>query len=354
MALKTITFTCETITPMFLSGADGSTPELRPPSIKGALRFWWRAMNGGDYRELKKREDEIFGSTKIKSKLLISIIENWKCSNSEYVTKQNYTNKYLFFPLQMLDERKGIPAGKNFTIELASKDDEVLKQGVCAFWLLSFLGGIGFRARRGGGNIYSKPIEGDFDILKELEIDFCPRKNEGLEEFLQRNLNICKLNIARINIETESLDYSNLIGSRIIISNTPSSLAFIEGKYKDFRSTRKGNNFLMLKAAFGLPLESKMPNPPIRPRIEQTKIKIVTEDKDQDRRSSPIIIRMIKINDNTHWLVLRLNGIYLDKDISLVRLNVEEIVIENQPVNESLLTLFLEELIENDNIEITL
>ncbi|OPX29474.1 MAG: type III-B CRISPR module RAMP protein Cmr1 [Candidatus Omnitrophica bacterium 4484_171] len=44
--MKTITFECETITPMFLAGADGRTPELRPPSIKGAMRFWWRAMNG--------------------------------------------------------------------------------------------------------------------------------------------------------------------------------------------------------------------------------------------------------------------------------------------------------------------
>ncbi|MBK9462163.1 MAG: type III-B CRISPR module RAMP protein Cmr1 [Sphingobacteriales bacterium] len=52
--MHTITFTCETITPMFLSGANQDVPELRPPSIKGALRFWWRAMNGhlslGDLR----------------------------------------------------------------------------------------------------------------------------------------------------------------------------------------------------------------------------------------------------------------------------------------------------------------
>jgi len=62
--MKTITFECETITPMFLSGADGKTPELRPPSIKGALRFWWRAMNGHlSLSDLKKKESEIFGGT---------------------------------------------------------------------------------------------------------------------------------------------------------------------------------------------------------------------------------------------------------------------------------------------------
>jgi len=32
------------ITPLFMAGADGKTPELRPPSFKGMMRFWWRAM----------------------------------------------------------------------------------------------------------------------------------------------------------------------------------------------------------------------------------------------------------------------------------------------------------------------
>lgn len=44
--MEVITFTCTTITPLFMAGADGSTPELRAPGIKWALRFWWRALNG--------------------------------------------------------------------------------------------------------------------------------------------------------------------------------------------------------------------------------------------------------------------------------------------------------------------
>ncbi|WP_345894648.1 type III-B CRISPR module RAMP protein Cmr1 [Phaeodactylibacter xiamenensis] len=44
--MESITFHCKVITPMFLAGADGQTPELRAPSIKGAMRFWWRALNG--------------------------------------------------------------------------------------------------------------------------------------------------------------------------------------------------------------------------------------------------------------------------------------------------------------------
>jgi CRISPR-associated protein Cmr1 len=72
--MQSITFTCETITPMFLAGADGTTPELRAPSIKGALRFWWRAMNGHlSLEDLKAKEDEIFGGTDNRSKVTLRV-----------------------------------------------------------------------------------------------------------------------------------------------------------------------------------------------------------------------------------------------------------------------------------------
>jgi CRISPR-associated protein Cmr1 len=43
--MNTITATFRIVTPMFISGADQSTAEIRAPSIKGVLRFWWRALN---------------------------------------------------------------------------------------------------------------------------------------------------------------------------------------------------------------------------------------------------------------------------------------------------------------------
>ena len=53
------------VTPLFMSGSDKFKAELRVPSIKGALRFWWRALALGRLGTVKKvREDEcrIFGS----------------------------------------------------------------------------------------------------------------------------------------------------------------------------------------------------------------------------------------------------------------------------------------------------
>lgn len=43
---NTITATFEIVTPMFLGDADQKATSIRPTAIKGALRFWWRALNG--------------------------------------------------------------------------------------------------------------------------------------------------------------------------------------------------------------------------------------------------------------------------------------------------------------------
>lgn len=53
------------VTPMFLSGADQTAAELRLPSFKGALRFWWRALAPArDVQQLRDVEDFLFGSTR--------------------------------------------------------------------------------------------------------------------------------------------------------------------------------------------------------------------------------------------------------------------------------------------------
>ena len=54
-------------TPMFCAGANAERAELRLPSLKGTLRFWWRALAwsrlGGDLKKVQRDEDTLFGST---------------------------------------------------------------------------------------------------------------------------------------------------------------------------------------------------------------------------------------------------------------------------------------------------
>lgn len=62
--------TYRVVTPLFCAGADPGRPdsaELRLPSFKGVLRFWWRALAwsrlDGDLGEIQRQEDALFGST---------------------------------------------------------------------------------------------------------------------------------------------------------------------------------------------------------------------------------------------------------------------------------------------------
>jgi CRISPR-associated protein Cmr1 len=60
--LEKISLECVVLTPMFLAGADTEYPEIRAASIKGMLRFWWRALHAHlPLNDLRNRETEIFG-----------------------------------------------------------------------------------------------------------------------------------------------------------------------------------------------------------------------------------------------------------------------------------------------------
>ena len=59
--------TYRVVTPMFCGGAGAGSAELRLPSFKGVLRFWWRASAWsrlhGDLGKIQQEEDALFGST---------------------------------------------------------------------------------------------------------------------------------------------------------------------------------------------------------------------------------------------------------------------------------------------------
>jgi len=71
-------FKLETVTPLFCGGADkGLVPELRASSIRGALRFWLRALLGGVLGdrpdEIFRHESQVFGSTDHASPVVVRI-----------------------------------------------------------------------------------------------------------------------------------------------------------------------------------------------------------------------------------------------------------------------------------------
>jgi len=173
--MEEIKFRCETITPMFLAGADGKTPELRPPSIKGAMRFWWRALHGHlSLKDLKKRESEIFGGTgnvQAKSCFSIRVHPLGNCQQGDF----------KLVPHKNFHGRAFVPSCR-FAVEFAlkerlSEDGKGMDFGVDhlkkLFLLTCYLGGFGKRVRRGMGSVDVLSInELEDEIPQTIDLPF--------------------------------------------------------------------------------------------------------------------------------------------------------------------------------------
>lgn len=193
--MKTLKATFKIITPLVLGGAEPDHwAELRAPSIKGAMRFWYRAIDP----EYEKWEEFIFGGTdEGQSKFSIRLDKNlgsndqWKpweyaLMDEDHPGKSNapcYSSKdtwvqngirYLSYSLRMGDnDRRYIKPGESFTLtvnirpikgkhkdekqqdEEKKKEEEkkVVRAVVSSLWLLGHVGGLGARARRGLGTV---------------------------------------------------------------------------------------------------------------------------------------------------------------------------------------------------------
>ena len=182
--MNSITFTCEVVTPMFLAGADGEKPELRPPSIKGALRFWWRAMHGNmGVKKLREKEAKIFGGggddAKKSSFSLRVLTDIQEMTIGEERPLPHHTGqkncKYLTGSNNCIGKKgnckKGFP--KNaivkgvFEVDFIGSDLERIEK---LFVLTCLLGGFGKRSRRGFGSLKIVKRNGiPFSMPNDLE-----------------------------------------------------------------------------------------------------------------------------------------------------------------------------------------
>lgn len=160
--MQTLTFTCRVITPMFLAGADGSTPELRAASIKGAMRFWWRALNGHlSLGDLRKQETEIFGGVGTGdeggSRSSFSLRVNGSVDlDKDVVQEKSVPHKQY--------KSASIKIGKKYDVILTVSDNYHIanfdtNKLIALFQLTCILGGLGRRSRRGMGSVVIEKIE---------------------------------------------------------------------------------------------------------------------------------------------------------------------------------------------------
>ncbi len=183
--METIHGRFKVVTPVFMSGAEQNQTELRLPSIKGVLRFWWRTLANthfaGDLKLMREEEAIIFGSTNAQAKVLMSLeAKEPKSINVGEVLKTNNRvvgdgARYLAYGIMEAfgSRNKGTEAGQltrpcleapfEFSLYLSfrtsSISEEQMKSIKDALKIMGLLGGLGSRSRKAYGSVNLLSLE---------------------------------------------------------------------------------------------------------------------------------------------------------------------------------------------------
>jgi CRISPR-associated protein Cmr6 len=225
----------ELVTPAFLAGAthDGSDCELRPATLRGLMRWWWRTLHAGyvDVGTLRRLETAIWGDAQRGGAVRIEVVsdndspfEVAPCPIKEYrdgklvpssqfesahglePTPRN-TTQPLFYVSYGMDEimrvdnerqrrqrwcvwpgakwqvrliaRTGTYSGGDSRSQNRIPQTQVLEQAVAATWLLCHFGGVGSKCRKGFGSL-------SFSLAEwALTLDDCRASASALRQYLR-------------------------------------------------------------------------------------------------------------------------------------------------------------------------
>jgi CRISPR type III-B/RAMP module RAMP protein Cmr1 len=163
------TYTLELITPCFCSGANAAQAEIRAPSIRGQLRWWFRALGGSAVEEA-----EVFGSAAgddgFGSSLRIAIADfkrgpQWTLPKLDQSSAQNYIWHFASVSGKSANAGRNtlgprwqtngaLPPGSIFKLhitQLRPIKPELLKKLDFAVDAFLCFGSLGLRATRGLG-----------------------------------------------------------------------------------------------------------------------------------------------------------------------------------------------------------
>lgn len=183
--MQEVKFTLRVLTPLFLSGVDQTTAELRAPSFRGLMRYWYRALVGGmidatpqSLSSLREAETALFGATDTGSVVTLKVsptTEKAKEFTDQISVRvggscQATGKGYLLWSMAKSGKQERgnfkparwyFPPGTSFHITLATRGTNAsrLEQATAAFWLLTQLGGLGSRSRRCAGSLAVEHVQ---------------------------------------------------------------------------------------------------------------------------------------------------------------------------------------------------
>ena len=154
--------TYRVVTPMFCGGANPNHAELRVPSFKGALRFWWRALAwsrlNGELQTIRDQEDRLFGSAgEGQSAASVAMESDDYRSGAGKALRIGPGARYLGYGIVAAADGRGfLYPGFKFTVRMRIREPhpqielQSLKEALIA---LGLFGGMGARSRRGFGSV---------------------------------------------------------------------------------------------------------------------------------------------------------------------------------------------------------
>ena len=258
LKFKRRTYMITLVTPLFGGGVEAGENDLnmliRASSIRGHLRFWWRAIRGTQYESVKDMRDaeaKIWGSISqsdsnqsSQSQVGIKVITQPAQKTQrrhDYMNPQQRPEPFEFnafgpeayalFPAKETQTQQGkniLKEGGSFTIEITypkkwtPKEFETNVES--AIWAWVNFGGIGARTRRGCGALFC--------------IKFAPPDANGIERWFRESLE--KYGIQK----TSSLrDWPLFFDSLYILRQEQEQMKAWKDVLSVYQSFRQGKNF---------------------------------------------------------------------------------------------------------------
>lgn len=346
--MNTAIFNIQFITPCFCGGADQARSEIRVPSIRGQLRWWYRALGGR-----LDQESRLFGSADQNygmSKLLLRIkgfqspgstaLYRKNTIQTRQGPKQEFTHeatcKYLWHFLKQ-QKRTPIPEESTFSLWISSKKADDLKQGIAAAAAWIVFGSLGARGRRGAGamkldNLYLDGISDENSTLKPYikRISAAIRQPE-IEVFFKSVWEAIRLGI---NTTEQSIPFSMRIIDRCF--DETQGIEVVELMAKKWRELRcsksfggyscnklgradhdetaalmqnelKAEDIKIRRAVMGMPYVQDFRR---GPRIEWSGKLPNHEDITISRMSSPFHLRPVSVNNRLYPAVLIFDSVF--------------------------------------------
>lgn len=264
------------LTPLFGGGVEAGIPDISMPvsgrSVRGHLRFWWRAVRGGqfggDLRAMRAAEFRLWGGAGTQNQTFAPMVnlhvwtEASEHRPTKYITpyhadgeeyeeedfvegepNQDTWNKveYVGFPLKANDNKDAsdpLLINVRFGMEISFPEAERIEVEA-ALWAWETFGGIGARARRG------------FGALRLMKIDNRNIGTVGVSNVENKLREAFSNHITTgpwpIGVPYLSLDDLKVVGNNVgnqqqAFSNSDAAWAYLIEKFKNFRQSRNPNN----------------------------------------------------------------------------------------------------------------